>query len=161
MFWKHKSVASPSWVNHSRYQREAVFKCLFLDIESESLQFYNASIYVQFSVTFIMFFDIFFNYEGFSVTEKSGKLGKVWKRQYFDWNRSQFSKTLMLSFLENSVNKNKRNQQKIKGRFLKCSPTMWVFILKHDVCTSLTSRIIIIFFIPLVSDLPEIEECFH
>ena len=108
-----------------------------------------------------MFFDIFFNYEGFSVTEKSGKLGKVWKRQYFAWNRSQFSKTLMLSFLENSVNKNKRNQQKIKGRFLKCSPTMWVFILKHDVCTSLTSRIIIIFFIPLVSDLPEIEECLH
>ena len=61
MFWKPKSVTSQSEVNHSWYYIETVFKCLFLDIGSESLQFDNASIYVQFGVTFIMFFDIFKN----------------------------------------------------------------------------------------------------
>ena len=44
-----------------------------MDIESESLQFDNGSIYVQFGVNFIMLSDIFFyslypSYEGFSVT---------------------------------------------------------------------------------------------
>ena len=39
---------------------EAVFKCSFLDIGGEILQFNNASIYVQFGVDFIKFFDILF-----------------------------------------------------------------------------------------------------
>ena len=72
MFWKRKSVTSPSWVNHSWYSIEAVFKCLLLDIGSESVQFDNGSIYVQFCVTFIMFSAIFF-YSliwGFSVTDE-------------------------------------------------------------------------------------------
>ena len=52
---------------------EAVFKYLFLDIGSEILEFDNANIYVQFGVTFIMFFDIFLNFfyplfKRFSVT---------------------------------------------------------------------------------------------
>ena len=74
MFWKRESVTSLSWVNQSRHYIEAVFKCLFLDIGSEILQFDNASIYVQFGVTFITFFGIYFiyfypSYEGFFMTE--------------------------------------------------------------------------------------------
>ena len=42
----------------------------------------------------------------------------------------------------------------VQTHFLKCSPMMSVFILKYE-------KNDIIFFIPLVSDLPEIEECLH
>ena len=38
--------------------------------------------------------------------------------------------------------------------FFKCSPTLWVLILRYDVHASFTN-------IPPVGDLPEIEECLY
>ena len=58
----------------SIYYMKTVFKCLFLDFQSEILQFNNGRIHVKFGVTFTMFIDIFLNflypsYEGFSVEQ--------------------------------------------------------------------------------------------
>ena len=57
---------------------------------------------------------------------------------------SQFSKTPLFLF---------RSNIKIKGvfvqtHFLKCSPTLWVLILRYDVRASLTSRMIWVFHSP-------------
>ena len=60
-FGKHKSVTSPSRVNHSWYRIETAFKCLFLDFGSDSLQFDNGSNYFQLGVIkFINIFSYFF-----------------------------------------------------------------------------------------------------
>ena len=47
------------WSKPQPISNRSSFQFLFLDIGSESLQFNNANIYVQFGVTFIMFFGIF------------------------------------------------------------------------------------------------------
>ena len=72
-FGKHKSVTSPSRVNHSWYRIETAFKCLFLDFGSDSLQFDNGSNYFELGVIkFINIFSYFFysSYEGFYVTDE-------------------------------------------------------------------------------------------
>ena len=68
--------------------------------------------------------------------------------------------------LENCVHKKQKKSTKDQRNF--CSNTFFkvfanslrVFILRYDVCAFLMSRMII-FFITLVGDLPEIEECLY
>ena len=53
MFWKRKSVYTSSKLSKPQsILNRSSFKCLFLDIGSESLQFDNASIYIRFGVKY-------------------------------------------------------------------------------------------------------------